>query len=90
MSVATRAIELVARLPPARTRSISVRRDIAVPMPDGVTLLADRYRARDHGLQPVILIRSPYGRGRLHAIAARMFRERGCPGGAGREAVGVG
>jgi uncharacterized protein len=77
MSVATRVIELVAHLPPARTRAITVRRDLEVPMPDGITLLADRYGARDHGMQPVILMRSPYGRGGLHAFAARIFAERG-------------
>ncbi len=77
MSLATRAIELVAHLPPARTRAITVRRDLEIPMSDGITLLADRYRARDHGMQPVILMRSPYGRGGLHAFAARIFAERG-------------
>jgi putative CocE/NonD family hydrolase len=77
VSLATRAIELVAHLPPARTRAITVRRDIPISMPDGITLLADRYRARDHGMQPVILMRSPYGRGGLHAFAARIFAERG-------------
>ncbi|HEY8672703.1 MAG TPA: CocE/NonD family hydrolase, partial [Candidatus Dormibacteraeota bacterium] len=77
MSLVSRAVGLAAHLPPPRTRAISVRRDIAVPMPDGVTLLADRYRARADGTQPVVLMRSPYGRGGLHALAARAFAERG-------------
>jgi uncharacterized protein len=77
MSVKSRVLEMVAHLPPARTRAISVRRDIAIPMPDGVILLADRYRARAYGTQPIILMRSPYGRGGLHALAARAFAERG-------------
>jgi len=77
MSVVSRAIELLAHLPPARTRAITVRRGLEVPMADGVTLLVDRYRARGHGMQPVILMRSPYGRGGLHAFAARIFAERG-------------
>ena len=77
MSLVSRAVGLGAHLPPARTRAISVRRDIAISMPDGVTLLADRYRARYDGTQPIVLMRSPYGRGGLHALAARAFAERG-------------
>jgi uncharacterized protein len=77
VSLTTRAVELVARLPPAGTRAISVRRGIGIPMPDGVTLLADRYHARAGRTQPIILMRTPYGRGGLHAIAARAFAERG-------------
>ncbi len=77
MSLASRALAMIARLPPPRTRAISVRRDIAIPMPDGVTLLADRYRPRADGTTPIVLMRSPYGRGGLHAVAARAFAERG-------------
>jgi uncharacterized protein len=77
VSLTTRAVELVARLPPAGTRAIRVGRGLAIPMPDGVTLLADRYHARAGGTQPIILMRTPYGRGGLHAIAARAFAERG-------------
>src|ERR1700740_2357009 len=40
-----------------------LRRDVAVPMPDGVVLLGDHYRpARNDAPMPVVLIRSPYGR----------------------------
>jgi uncharacterized protein len=77
MSLATRAVELLTRIPPARTRAVSVRRDLEVVMPDGVTLLADRYRARADGTQPIILMRSPYGRGGYWALGARLFAERG-------------
>src|ERR1700719_3643101 len=77
MSLTNRVVELLARLPPARTRSISVQRGIAIPMPDGVMLLADRYHARGHATEPIILMRTPYGRGGLHAVAARAFAERG-------------
>ncbi|MEU8319132.1 CocE/NonD family hydrolase [Nonomuraea sp. NPDC048881] len=43
-------------------RRVRLRRDIPVPMPDGVTLLADHY-APAHGRPgPAVLIRSPYGR----------------------------
>ncbi len=41
----------------------TLRRDLAVPMPDGVVLLGDHYRpARNNAPMPVVLIRSPYGR----------------------------
>src|SRR5580700_3973315 len=77
MSLATRAVELVARIPPARTRALTVRRDIGVVMPDGVTLRLDRYRPRGDGTQPLVLMRSPYGRSGVWALAARLFAERG-------------
>ena len=77
MSLVSHLLERVARLPPPQTRVISIRRDLEIPMPDGVTLRADRYRARHGGTQPVILMRSPYGRGGIQAFAARAFAERG-------------
>jgi len=41
----------------------TVRRDVAVPMPDGVVLLGDHYRpVRNDAPMPAVLIRSPYGR----------------------------
>jgi len=77
MSLVSHLLERAAHLPPPRTRAITIRRNLAIRMPDGVTLLADRYRARHDGTEPVILIRSPYGRGGIHALAARAFAERG-------------
>jgi len=77
VSLTSRVVDMIARLPPVHTRAISVRRDIEIPMPDGVTLLADRYRARANGTEPLVLMRSPYGRAGLHAVAARAFAERG-------------
>ena len=77
MSLTSRVVAMLARLPPADSRAISVRRNIQIPMPDGVTLLADRYRAPAGATQPIVLMRTPYGRGGLHAIAARAFAERG-------------
>ena len=77
MSLATRAVELLTRIPPAQTRAVTVRRDLEVTMADGVTLLADRYRARGKGTEPIILMRSPYGRGGVWGLGARLFAERG-------------
>jgi uncharacterized protein len=77
MSLATRAAALLGHLPPAQTRDIAVRRDIALPMRDGVALLTDRYWPRGGGREPVIVMRSPYGRDSVWALAARLFAERG-------------
>ena len=57
---------LVARalgLPPAR-HAVTVERNLAITMPDGVVLRADHYAPRSPGRFPAILIRTPYGRGR--------------------------
>ncbi len=45
---------------------VVIRRNLRVPMPDGVVLLGDHYRpTRATGPLPVVLIRSPYGRAGL-------------------------
>jgi uncharacterized protein len=77
MSLATRVAATIARLPPARTRDVAVQRDLAVASPDGTLLLTDRYWPRGQGTEPVIVMRSPYGRTGLWAIAARLLAERG-------------
>jgi putative CocE/NonD family hydrolase len=62
---------------PLRATPYTVDRDVAVPMPDGVTLLGDHYRpAGVRGGLPVVLIRLPYGRAGLfaHAFAAPYAR----------------
>ncbi|MEW1846134.1 CocE/NonD family hydrolase [Nonomuraea angiospora] len=43
-------------------RRVRLQRDLPVPMPDGVTLLADHYAPAGGERAPVILMRSPYGR----------------------------
>ena len=62
---------------PLRAVPYTVERDVAVPMPDGVTLLGDHYRpAAAAGPLPVVLVRLPYGRAGLfaHAFAAPYAR----------------
>ncbi|WNV73610.1 CocE/NonD family hydrolase [Geodermatophilus sp. DSM 44513] len=66
---------------PLRATPYTVQRDLAVPMPDGVDLLGDRYAPRRAaGPLPVVLVRLPYGRaglvGRLFAapLARRGFQ----------------
>ena len=66
--LAGRAVDRAIGLPPATARYV-VRRDVAVPMPDGVALLGDHYRpAGPDRPRPVVLIRSPYGRAGLAGI----------------------
>jgi uncharacterized protein len=77
MSIATRIFGKLFKLPPAETYNVVVERDIKVPMPDGVVLLADRYYSRGSGKLPTVLQRSPYGRGSINALLARFLAERG-------------
>ncbi len=62
MSFTSRLIQALLRLPPAETHDVVITRDIQIPMPDGVVLLADRYAPREGPKRPTILVRTPYGR----------------------------
>lgn len=61
------------------TRDVVVQRNLRVPMPDGVELVADRWTPRSGGDGlPTALIRTPYGhRGAFATILARPLAERG-------------
>ncbi|HEY4455936.1 MAG TPA: CocE/NonD family hydrolase [Pseudonocardiaceae bacterium] len=50
-------------LPPAAARDVRRRKDLRIPMPDGVITLADWYRpsGSDPTPMPVVLVRTPYG-----------------------------
>jgi hypothetical protein len=64
-------------LPPKRNK-LTVRRDLPVPMRDGVTLLADHYAPVVDTPRPTVLVRCPYGRGAAFAgMIARPYAERG-------------
>ena len=76
MTVASRLYGQLLKAGPAVTRDVDVRRDVVVRAPDGTGLLTDVYLARPARPLPVILMRSPYGRGVLGTIA-RLFAERG-------------
>src|SRR5690348_5887112 len=55
-----------------------IRRDVPVPMPDGVALLANHYRPVVPGPLPVVLIRVPYGRdGAFGQVFAAPLARRG-------------
>lgn len=77
VTVTSRAAARLAKLPPARTTKVCVDRDIAIPVTDGVTLLADRYHpaAEPNGL-PLLITRTPYGRV-VEGLLARLYAERG-------------
>jgi putative CocE/NonD family hydrolase len=78
MSFGSRIAGALAKLPPAATRDVSVERDLAAKMPDGATLLADRWYPTIPGgsTPPTVLMRSPYGRRQL-GVVGRLFAERG-------------
>ncbi|MEU6198615.1 CocE/NonD family hydrolase [Streptomyces sp. NPDC047061] len=79
MKLISHLIQRRLQLPPPLTRDVVVHRDLRVPMPDGVDLLADRWapRSGDEGL-PTALIRCPYGRsGPIGTLMARPLAERG-------------
>lgn len=60
--LATRVATALLRLPAARTRRVTLTRDIPVRVRDGVVLRTDHY-APDLPGAPAVLIRTPYGRG---------------------------
>jgi putative CocE/NonD family hydrolase len=78
MSFTSRLISQLMKLPPVETRHVTVTRDLQIPMPDGVVLLADHYAPQGVGKRPTILVRTPYGRrGFFGAVYASPFAERG-------------
>ncbi len=79
MTLVSRILGSLAKLPPATTGAVSVERDLRAPMPDGVVLLGDRwYPTEAPGQQaPVILLRTPYGRRQGAGMIGRLFAERG-------------
>jgi uncharacterized protein len=79
VNLGSHLIQRVLGLPVPQTRDLAIERDLRVPMPDGVDLLADRWAPRAAGQAlPTALIRSPYGRrGLLSTALARPLAERG-------------
>lgn len=75
------------KLPPVQHTFIVTKR-VRIPMPDGITLVADHYTSlppRSSLLSPhssplplpTILIRTPYGRSNINTLFASCFAERG-------------
>ena len=92
MNLISHLIQRQLKLDPPTTRDVIVQRDLRVPMPDGVELLADRWAPRAGGkggepegqrggsdtALPTALLRAPYGPRRILGTAmARPLAERG-------------
>ena len=77
MTVLSRLIGRAMKLPAPQSHAVKVERDLKVPMPDGVVLLADRFIPAN-GEGPLVLVRSPYGRSNLFGtLFGTLFAERG-------------
>jgi putative CocE/NonD family hydrolase len=79
VNLSSHLIQRQLKLSPPSTRDLAVQRDLRVPMPDGVELLADRWAPRAGGeALPTALIRTPYGRrGVFGLVMGRPLAERG-------------
>jgi putative CocE/NonD family hydrolase len=79
VNLVSHLLQRVLKLDQPVTRNLVVHRDLRVPMPDGVELLADRWAPRSGGdTLPVAVLRSPYGRaGMIGTMMARPLAERG-------------
>ncbi|BBC38415.1 hypothetical protein SGFS_097090 [Streptomyces graminofaciens] len=79
MNLSSHLLQHALKLPPPLTRDLVVDRDLRVPMPHGVDLLADRWTPRAGGENlPTALIRCPYGRRGVVALGSvRPLAERG-------------
>jgi putative CocE/NonD family hydrolase len=75
MSVGSLVLAKVYNLPP-RLFGTTRKRNIALPMDDGVTLMTDVYSPRAKGRHPTILMRLPYGRSGFGTVA-ECYAERG-------------
>ncbi|HVV76384.1 MAG TPA: CocE/NonD family hydrolase [Mycobacteriales bacterium] len=77
MTLTTRALGTLLKLPESQTRNVKADRSIEIPMADGATLLADRwYPAASPSGLPLLVTRTPYGR-QLEGMMARLAAERG-------------
>ncbi|HWC36245.1 MAG TPA: CocE/NonD family hydrolase [Mycobacteriales bacterium] len=77
MTLTSRTLGNLLKLPAPQTREITRDRAIEIPMPDGVRLLADRWYPTDqpNGL-PLLVARTPYGR-QFEGVLSRLLAERG-------------
>jgi putative CocE/NonD family hydrolase len=78
MSLFTKVMSRLLKLPPATHPDVVQQADLAMTTSDGAVLLAHRWYPRGHesGL-PTLLMRSPYGRRGVMAFEAALLAERG-------------
>ncbi|MEQ4722455.1 CocE/NonD family hydrolase [Nonomuraea sp. B19D2] len=62
---------------PAIRHPVRVRRNVEIPAADGVRLLATHYYPADVDRPPLVLLRSPYGRGNALDQLPKLLAERG-------------
>jgi predicted acyl esterase len=62
---------------PLRAHAVRVQRDLVIPASDGVPLLANRFYPADIDRSPLVLLRSPYGRGVALDRLPHLLAERG-------------
>ena len=77
MTLMTRLAAWLSKLPPAETYDVDVEKNIQIPLPDGVVLLADHYAPRHLGPRPTLLTQSPYTTRTKAGWSNRLFAERG-------------
>jgi putative CocE/NonD family hydrolase len=78
VSLLSWAVARAVKLNKPLTSKVQVERDLPVEMSDGIDLLTDRYAADGGDGQPLILIRTPYGRRTTpFRLFAEIFAERG-------------
>jgi hypothetical protein len=75
-----RAVSFLSRVfgvQPDRAHAVRVERDLVIPAGEGVPLLANRFYPADIHQPPVVLLRSPYGRGVALDRMPQLVVERG-------------
>lgn len=78
MTVLSRFLGKAMKMPAAQSHAVKVDRDLAIPMPDGTVLLADRFIPAGGSDAPLVLVRSPYGRKNMFGtLFGTLFAERG-------------
>lgn len=77
MSIAATIMARKAKLAPAETKDVAAEKNLRIPAPDGVTLLADHYAPRGLGDRPTVLVRSVYTDRTRGGFIGRLIAERG-------------
>jgi uncharacterized protein len=62
---------------PRRPHAVRIQRNLVIPAGDGVPLLANRFYPVDIDRPPLVLLRSPYGRGVALDRMPQLLAERG-------------
>ena len=77
MTLMSRLVARILKLPPAETYEVDVQKNIPIPMPDGVILLADHYAPRRLSRRPTLPMMAPYRSTRHNEFFNRLYAERG-------------